>query len=322
MYYDFAMLTDRVRNLAYRTAIERTVRKGDVVLDAGTGTGIFAVMAAQAGAKTVYAVEKRPIIAIARDVARKNGVDNIIQFIQGDVREIELPRRVDVIISEMIGYVGLAEGMYELMNAMAARYMKPGGHIIPWRITVFAAPVRHEALYNELMLRDTVPGVDMSPVRDEIAQNYWVESLESADVAATAAPVLSLDWSRGPARRSEEKEVVYTFVNDGAVHGLGTWFEAELVPGLAFDTAPGAATTHWKQSFFPFRAPLDARAGDRLHLQFRSIPAGEGEVFYWSYEHTQQDAIVATGACSNALTAHILKLGGMPRREHFHRDQF
>ena len=323
MHYDFAMLTDRVRNLAYRTAIEHAVRKGDIVLDAGTGTGIFAVMAAQAGAHTVYAVEKRPIIAIARDVARRNGVEQKIQFIQGDIREIELPQKADIIISEMIGYVGLAEGMHELMNTMTTRHLKPGGCVIPRRITVFAAPVSHAALYNELMLTETVPGVDMGPVLDEIAHNYWVESLVRANVAADAAAVLSLDWSGGPAKRFEEQHVAFSINSDIAIHGLGTWFVVELIPGVAIDTAPAALDTHWKQSFFPFREPLNASAGDILNVSFRCIPAGEGEIFYWSYEHRQRDAIVASGACSNALTAHILKLGGaQPPREHFHREQF
>lgn len=53
-----------------------------VVMDVGTGSGILAVWAAQAGAKRVYAIEYTDMAKHARRVVKANGVDHIVTVIQ------------------------------------------------------------------------------------------------------------------------------------------------------------------------------------------------------------------------------------------------
>lgn len=54
------MLADHLRMQRYRQAIAQTVRTGDLVADLGTGLGVLALMAVQAGTARVYAVDNRP----------------------------------------------------------------------------------------------------------------------------------------------------------------------------------------------------------------------------------------------------------------------
>jgi len=49
------MVADRVRVDAYAKALSKTVREGAVVVEIGTGPGIFAVLACRLGASRVYA---------------------------------------------------------------------------------------------------------------------------------------------------------------------------------------------------------------------------------------------------------------------------
>ena len=63
------MIEDPVRYQAYKAALERTVRPGDVVLDLGAGTGLMTFLALAAGAGHVYAVEPNPIVNCVNDIA-------------------------------------------------------------------------------------------------------------------------------------------------------------------------------------------------------------------------------------------------------------
>lgn len=59
LYHQKQMLTDNLRMQSYQDAMKRNPKcfQDKVVLDVGTGSGILAIWAAQAGAKKVYAVE-------------------------------------------------------------------------------------------------------------------------------------------------------------------------------------------------------------------------------------------------------------------------
>lgn len=78
-------LYDEVRTKRFEEAIKRTVKRGDIVADAGSGTGILALLALKHGAKKVYAIElsKRHIEVIRQNATLNNFQDKII-IIKGD----------------------------------------------------------------------------------------------------------------------------------------------------------------------------------------------------------------------------------------------
>src|SRR3972149_6367882 len=60
------MVGDSARVHAFQKALHEVVRPGDVVADIGTGTGLLACFACQAGASRVYAIEWSEMIEAAR----------------------------------------------------------------------------------------------------------------------------------------------------------------------------------------------------------------------------------------------------------------
>ena len=153
------MICDRVRTEAFRRAIDAVVRPGDVVLDVGAGSGILSMFAARAGAARVYAVERTTVAVIAQELAAANRLEDVIHVIQGDMMDIELPERVDVIVSEWLGGFGIDEGMLPPVIAARERWLKPGGAMIPRAVTAWTA------LVHDRYLSETVGFLKDDPVR-------------------------------------------------------------------------------------------------------------------------------------------------------------
>jgi predicted RNA methylase len=126
------MLQDRIRTEGYKRAIEAVVKPGDRVLDFGCGTGILSFFAARAGASVVYAVDRSPMIRTAQELARLNGIPNI-RFFKGEGGAVELPSRVDVIVSEFMGHFVFHEQMLPPLLGLRDRWLSDSGAIIPSR---------------------------------------------------------------------------------------------------------------------------------------------------------------------------------------------
>jgi precorrin-6B methylase 2 len=166
------MLHDRRRTDAYLVAIRTIVRPGDTVLDIGTGSGILAVAAAKAGAAHVYAVEATEIADVAADIFRANGVQDRIELIRAWSTDVDLPRRADVLVSEIIGTEPLEEDILEITLDARRRLLQPGARLIPSALTLSAQPLHVPDVERHSSAIDPEPihelerryGVDLSPL--------------------------------------------------------------------------------------------------------------------------------------------------------------
>ena len=115
------------------------------MLDVGAGTGILSIFAARAGAKHVYAVENANIAIHARAIIEKNGLTDKITVIKGKIEEIELPvDKVDIIISEWMGYFLLYESMLDCVLYARDKYLNPNGMMFPDRAVLYLATIEDE----------------------------------------------------------------------------------------------------------------------------------------------------------------------------------
>lgn len=82
------------------------------------------------------------IIFKAREIVAANGMADKITLIQGKMEEIEIPfPKVDIIISEWMGYFLLYESMLDTVLYARDKYLVPNGLIFPDKATIFVAGI-------------------------------------------------------------------------------------------------------------------------------------------------------------------------------------
>ncbi|MCB9915960.1 MAG: 50S ribosomal protein L11 methyltransferase [Planctomycetes bacterium] len=269
------MLADRARTDAYRRAIEAVVRPGATVLDVGAGTGILSLFAARAGARRVYAVDESEILETTRELVRRNGYAGVIECVDGRAEEVDLPERVDVLVSEWMGLFGLTEAMFESVVAATHKHLAPAGVVIPGALRLCLAPVRDDELYARKGLGFWTPdlyGFDYTPMVRHELRDLETNTVDGRRAIPLAAPrtIARFDAYTTPAEAYWfDEEVTFEVLRGGPCHGFLGWFEAELAEGVLLSTAADQPYTHWRQSWFPLKERA-LQAGDLVELRLRA----------------------------------------------------
>ncbi len=273
------MLADRVRIDTYHRGIHRNVRKGDVVLDLGTGTGLLAFMASRAGAKTVYAVEHSDFIDLAREIAAHNGFTNIT-FVRANSREFTPPEPIDVVLHEQMGDELFNENMLENVIDLRDRVLAPSGRILPSRFRLFVEPfsMRDDMRIRRFWNIELPDGIDLSasehsPVasRFNTGRNdqFWLRPHSVESTVGQPQPILEFDLNtiQHPDELPLRHHVERTSSTDTIVDGCCVWFEACFDDETTLTTSPLAPVTSWGNRVF--RLDQQIARGETLRLDVR-----------------------------------------------------
>ncbi len=133
--------------LALRRVLERIVRPGMRVLDAGCGVGVCALWAARAGA-AVVAVDLGQT-QLLRRLAEANRVADHVRWVRGDLARLQrddLGAPFDLIVTPRCdGDPRRDEATLRLTAQLMDRFLAPGGRAIPDRVVTRATPVEWDA---------------------------------------------------------------------------------------------------------------------------------------------------------------------------------
>lgn len=292
-----SMLEDAQRTDGYRTAIlrNRSDFEGRVVLDVGAGTGILSVFAGQAGARKVYACEQTSSAEYARMLVEGNNLAGTVEIIETPLQQLELPEKVDIIISEPLGPALFHEQMINVLLEARDRFLAPSGKIFPTTGRVWLAPFTDPTLYvhryakSAFWERKDFYGVDLRAA-SEVArlELFGMPVISNFDPAGLmASPTgYEIDFRTYELANLAEIELPFQFVaaEAGTIHGLAIWFDVTFegsTERLVLSTAPDQPSTHWGQMRLVFAEPVVVAAGHELRgsIQLEANTESSYDVF-------------------------------------------
>jgi protein arginine N-methyltransferase 1 len=261
---------------------------GRTVLDIGTGQdALWAVEAARAGARHVWAVEVIPRSAeLARGAVARAGLADRITVLDGLSTGIALPEPVDVCVAEIIGTLGGSEGAGAVLRDARQRLLRPGGVVVPHRsATTVVALDLDQAIGGEppAFVRLALPYVqrvfaavgrpfDLRVCLAGLQHDARVrERVYLSDVAEVEVLEFNGDLPPGGTDRAG-----LTVTRPGQLSGLAL--------GVRLDVAEGGEPidsliqpTNWMPVFAPlFDVGLPVRPGDRIEFEFTTRLSDDG----------------------------------------------
>ncbi len=261
------MLQDQVRLEAFKQAVTRVVKPGDVVTEIGTGTGILAAFAASVTKAPVFAIEYSEVTAKIAEQMFKGAGYTHVKVLRGQSYGITVEPSPDVLVTETIGAIGPEEHTVEICHDFKQRHPKLS-KIIPSDLRVYAEPVSSKKLKRleaefyrdfESASFDTFQYSAIKPVLEQ----KWSEVIRFGFIPESeiaGSRVLLADYQLGVTEKPDFKKEIEVPEGADAIH---LYFEAQMDPELILSTHYSDAFTHWKHAFVPC-----SKAHKRLRVSY------------------------------------------------------
>lgn len=154
------------------------------------------MFAAKAGAKRIFAIDASDIAEKAEKIVSANDLDNVITVIRGKVEDIKLPEgydKVDIIISEWMGYALLYESMLDSVLHARNRFLKEGGVMAPSQTQMMFALCEASELFKERIgFWNDVYGFDLSAMGTHVYDDAVVDVVGPRTVVSRPVVVKDL----------------------------------------------------------------------------------------------------------------------------------
>jgi len=276
------MLKDEVRTTTYRNSMlhNKHLFKGKTVLDVGCGTGILSMFAAKAGAARVIGVDMSSIVDHAKQIVADNRLSDVVTIIRGKVEEISLPEgvdKVDIIISEWMGYCLFYESMLDTVLYARDKWLAKDGLMFPDRATLYVTGIEDRQYKDDkIHYWDDVYGFDMSCIRKTALTEPLVDTVDRNQIVTNSFLLKEIDI-----QTCTKEDIPFSspfqlqVKRNDYCQALVCFFNIEFTKchkRVGFSTSPESHYTHWKQTVFYLEDYLTCKKGEMITGQFAMKP--------------------------------------------------
>ncbi|KAH7731349.1 CRE-PRMT-2 protein [Aphelenchoides avenae] len=283
------MLHDTDRNRRYKQALKSVIDEKHErdelvhVVDIGTGTGLLSLMAAEAGADRVTAVEAfMPAADVARRIfdssVHRSKID-LISSRSTDLRKGAVTQKGNVIVAEVFDTELIGEGALRTFKEALETLVQPGCRVIPSSAKVFVMPVQSELLrkFNKL---PSILQRDANCDGTAAVFDVQLSAFDKTDVVAACDPFVAFSFNF-----ENSEEIVYdeSVVREAIVQHHETlkvdavlmWWDLDMDGSgkNIVSTAPSWIDDgyqwrdHWMQAVYFLPKPLTLGPGDRFMMR-------------------------------------------------------
>ncbi|MCX7593284.1 MAG: 50S ribosomal protein L11 methyltransferase [Fischerella sp.] len=292
------MLGDRLRMNAYKQAIQEVVKPGMIVLDLGTGTGILGLWALEAGAKYLYAIDvNENILSLAVQRFNQAGFSGKYEVFNALSYDVNLPERVDVIVSEILGNLADNEDFVPILQDARKRFLKKEGNMLPSSVYSQLVPVSSIKAHQQIKSKN-IKSLNKNYSLERLLQQLAIQSQFNLYYDAIlpkntylSKPLVVQEFKMEDGDRSTYETFLNFSVNaDGIFTGFKGSFVATLSDTVILDISGCNIAAHttsdcWKHCYLPVENPVKVKPGDEIHLLFsRYYPSKKDSPFRQCYQ--------------------------------------
>ena len=292
--WHFPMLNDELRNIKYFEAIKKSA-KDKVVLDLGSGSGILSMMALEAGAKKVFAVEQdQALINISKQIFKDNNMlsDKLV-IINSAASKLKLginiDSPIDLVVTEVFDCGLIGEGCLESISHIKS-FLSSEGLILPKKADIYGCLVNSDKLREKYHLDGKIMGFDLTAFSElrQVGAMDNAKYYQDLKIVSDIRIIKSLNFNRNFSNIIEEK-ISFDIKESCFVDAMILWFNLHLSDGIHFSSFL-SAETHWDQWFLFPRYPIRTSSEKTLSVKLNNTTTGKIFPIQWKTNEAVENA--------------------------------
>lgn len=234
---------------------------------------------------------------MAVDRMQQSGFGDKFKAVHALSYDVELPERVDVLMSEIIGNMGDNQNFQPILQDAIERFLKPQGKLLPQSTHSYLVPVcapRAHADLSEGRVASLTPLYDVQQLyRDRRISspfNLYYDCIIPRVAHLSPPQVVAAyfgDWKQ-PAYYSSD--LSFPLNEHATLTGFKVYFVAQLSNETALDISgddigEGQTSDSWKHAYLPIARPIEVQPGDMLEVNLSRLSIERqgsfGQAYRW-----------------------------------------